>query len=172
MERLTEKEREIINNMCSYDMNKTAVGRTMHMHRNTIKYHFDKIEEKTGLNPRKFYDLMKLKYANDKRRLTYKERTIEEFIKKLKEKLKELDKFHDGIINIYKTFNIIDQLVEEYSTILKNENVGDWIPCSERLPERNKNVLCCANGVNFQHLINQKESRHENENIGCYKKSK
>lgn len=41
-------------------MNVTDTANSLHYHRNTILYHLDKIREKTGLNPRNFFDLGEL----------------------------------------------------------------------------------------------------------------
>ena len=35
-------------------------GRAMHYHRNTIRYHLECIGRKTGIDPRNFFDLIKL----------------------------------------------------------------------------------------------------------------
>lgn len=58
---LSEIEKEIIKAMCKYDMNISNVSISMIYHRNSIIYHIGKIIKKTGLDPRKFYDLLKLK---------------------------------------------------------------------------------------------------------------
>ena len=57
---LSEKEKEIILALADCDMNPTAVSRMLYMHRNTVLYHLQKIADKTSLEPKKFYDLVKL----------------------------------------------------------------------------------------------------------------
>lgn len=58
---MSDKEKEIVKKICDCDMNLSLVARELYMHRNTIVYHCDRIKEKTGLNPLKFNDLVKLK---------------------------------------------------------------------------------------------------------------
>lgn len=55
------KEKELIEKMCECDMNVTKVAKAMYMHRNTVTYHIAKIRKKTGLDPMRFYDLVKLR---------------------------------------------------------------------------------------------------------------
>lgn len=57
---LSEKEREIIRSLADCDMNITDAANKVFIHRNTFCYHMDKIKKKTGLNPKKFYDLIDL----------------------------------------------------------------------------------------------------------------
>ena len=57
---LSDKQKTIILAMADYDMNEAKVGRMMHYRRNTVSYHCEQIFAKTGLNPKKFYDLVKL----------------------------------------------------------------------------------------------------------------
>lgn len=57
---LTKHEQQILIAYAECDMNTAEVSKKLYMHRNTIKYHLDKICKKTGLNPNKFYDLIKL----------------------------------------------------------------------------------------------------------------
>lgn len=65
MEKLGEKDVEIIEAMCDNDLNLSKVARALFQHRNTIVYHLDKIKKNTGLDPRKFYELVKLKEMAD-----------------------------------------------------------------------------------------------------------
>jgi len=58
---LDSVEQEIIKNMCEYDMNMSQVARIMHCHRNTLMYNLEKIKRKTGLDPVRFNDLVKLR---------------------------------------------------------------------------------------------------------------
>lgn len=41
-------------------MNVTDVTRAIFTHRNTVLYHLDKVKRQTGLDPRRFYDLVEL----------------------------------------------------------------------------------------------------------------
>ena len=60
MSTLTDKEKEILLAFAEHDMNCSEAAMSLYMARNGFYYHFKSIEEKTGLNPRKFYDLIKL----------------------------------------------------------------------------------------------------------------
>ena len=62
---ISEQDSELIRNMCELDMNVSAVAEVVYLHRNTVIYHLRKIAEKTGLNPMRFYDLVKLKKMVD-----------------------------------------------------------------------------------------------------------
>ena len=57
---MTTDEARLILDMAKYDMNCQKMSRNIYMHRNTIAYHLGKIRRETGLNPRRFYDLIKL----------------------------------------------------------------------------------------------------------------
>jgi carbohydrate diacid regulator len=57
---LTDVQREVLILFAKYNMNRSETARKGYRHRNTLTYHFDKIEENTGLDPRCFYDLVKL----------------------------------------------------------------------------------------------------------------
>ena len=41
-------------------MRRGAAAKSIHYHRSSVGYHLDRIREKTGLDPRNFYDLVKL----------------------------------------------------------------------------------------------------------------
>lgn len=41
-------------------MNVTDVARAIFTHRNTVLYHLNKVKQQTGLDPRRFYDLVEL----------------------------------------------------------------------------------------------------------------
>lgn len=53
-------QRKIVIAMCQNDMNASRVARTERYHSNTILYHLDQIKKITGLNPKSFFDLIKL----------------------------------------------------------------------------------------------------------------
>lgn len=47
--------------VCGNDnMNVTDVARAIFTHRNTVLYHLNKVKQQTGLDPRRFYDLVEL----------------------------------------------------------------------------------------------------------------
>lgn len=91
---------------------------------------------------------------------------MKEFIEKLNNKLNERLKFYEnrfeelsgterdaedwGSIKSYKdTIEIVKELEQEYN--------NGWIPCSERLPERNTNVIAqFLSGVVSELLFNEK----------------
>lgn len=57
---LTPLDKEIIKALADNDMSVLAVSKGLFMHYSTINYHLAKIHRETGLNPRKFYDLLAL----------------------------------------------------------------------------------------------------------------
>ncbi len=57
---LTDIEKLIIVAMADRNMNKSEAAKDLYIHRNTLTYHLDRIQYKTGLDPRKFYDLVNL----------------------------------------------------------------------------------------------------------------
>ena len=57
---LTVEDKEIIETYAECDMNRTKTSEMLYLHSNTVVYHLNKIFKKTGLNPRKFYDLNRL----------------------------------------------------------------------------------------------------------------
>ena len=57
---LSDKNKALILALAECDMNEAKVGRLMHYRRNTVAYHYKRIFAETGLNPSKFYDLVKL----------------------------------------------------------------------------------------------------------------
>lgn len=58
---MKQQYKEIILEMCNCSMNASKVAREMNYSKGNILHHLDKIEEKYGLNPRKFYDLVELR---------------------------------------------------------------------------------------------------------------
>ena len=58
--KITEIQQELITLFAKCDMNMSETSRIGHIHRNTIYYHFDKIKESTGIDPRKFFGLVEL----------------------------------------------------------------------------------------------------------------
>jgi predicted nucleic acid-binding Zn ribbon protein len=57
---MREMEKEIIRNMCQYNLKVSRVAKAMFVHRNTVMYHIAEIKEKYHLDPRSYYDLVKL----------------------------------------------------------------------------------------------------------------
>lgn len=57
---MTTKEKEILLAFAANDMNSCKGARVVFMSRSSFYYHFNNIKAKTGLNPLKFYDLVKL----------------------------------------------------------------------------------------------------------------
>lgn len=57
---LNDRRREIVLALAEHDLNALAVARAMYFSHNAVRYHCEQIHKKTGLNPRRFYDLVKL----------------------------------------------------------------------------------------------------------------
>lgn len=57
---LDERKREIVLAFAECSMSLSATAKKLHFHRNNIEYHLEQTRKKTGLNPRNFYDLIKL----------------------------------------------------------------------------------------------------------------
>ncbi len=57
---MTDRQKEIVLLMAQCNMNASAVARKAYMHRSNVLYHIEKIEQDTGLDPKNFYDLVKL----------------------------------------------------------------------------------------------------------------
>ena len=57
---LTERNKEIILALAECNMNQSEVSRVKYLHINTVIFHIQKIRENTGLDPKNFYDLIKL----------------------------------------------------------------------------------------------------------------
>lgn len=55
-----EEDAHIVVAMANHSMNIGEVSRQLFMHRNTVTYHLDKVKRQTGLDPRRFYDLIEL----------------------------------------------------------------------------------------------------------------
>ena len=54
------EEEEIIKAMAKFDLSTTNASIELHRHRNTVIYWIEKMKKDTGLDCRKFYDLVKL----------------------------------------------------------------------------------------------------------------
>ena len=57
---MTRDDAKLIIAFANCDMNASRTANAVYLHRNTLLYHFYKIEKATGLNPRRFYDLIDL----------------------------------------------------------------------------------------------------------------
>lgn len=57
---LTDLNVQVVLAFADNDMSVTETGRKLFLSRNTVKYHLESVERKTGLSPLKFYDLVKL----------------------------------------------------------------------------------------------------------------
>ena len=59
-ERLNKTEKEIILAFARNDMRVTYAEKELYMSAGSVCYHMKKIKEKTGLNPKNFYELIEL----------------------------------------------------------------------------------------------------------------
>jgi sugar diacid utilization regulator len=59
-QRMKPEEKEIILSMARNDLSSTKTSKELHRHRNTVIYWIEKMKKDTGLDCRKFYDLVKL----------------------------------------------------------------------------------------------------------------
>lgn len=57
---MNKEDAHIIVAMANHSMNVTDVARAIFTHRNTVLYHLNKVKQQTGLDPRRFYDLVEL----------------------------------------------------------------------------------------------------------------
>ena len=60
---LTEEELQTVNKFFEKNLNISETARDLFMHRNTLVYHLEKLQKKTGLDIRRFDDAMTLKIA-------------------------------------------------------------------------------------------------------------
>ena len=61
--RLSEEELQMVNRFFEKDLNISETARELYLHRNTLVYHLEKLQKKTGLDIRHFDDAMRLKLA-------------------------------------------------------------------------------------------------------------
>lgn len=57
---MNKEDAHIVIAMANHNMNATDVARAIFAHRNTVLYHLNKVKRQTGLDPRRFYDLIEL----------------------------------------------------------------------------------------------------------------
>ena len=65
---LTDDDIRVVLAFAENNMNAAETGQKLFLHRNTVRYHLESVGKKTGLNPLKFYDLVKLVRRLKKRR--------------------------------------------------------------------------------------------------------
>lgn len=58
--RLSDRHRKLIATFAECDMRVSNTARVMHVSSNTVDYQLNKITQETKLNPKCFYDLVKL----------------------------------------------------------------------------------------------------------------
>lgn len=57
---MTPFEIELIKTYAACDMNAVQTGKQLYVHKSTVVYHFENIRRKTGLDPRRFNNLVEL----------------------------------------------------------------------------------------------------------------
>lgn len=57
---MNKEDAHIVVAMANHNMKVTDVARAIFTHRNTVLYHLNKVKQQTGLDPRRFYDLVEL----------------------------------------------------------------------------------------------------------------
>lgn len=57
---MSDKQKEIIISFAKNDMNISRTAKDLYYSNASIHYHFAQIKQRTGLDPRRFYDLLKL----------------------------------------------------------------------------------------------------------------
>lgn len=57
---MKETDKLLLRAFAAHDMNATSTADALYMHRNSVLYRLGVIKRRTGLDPRKFYDLIKL----------------------------------------------------------------------------------------------------------------
>jgi sugar diacid utilization regulator len=60
IDELTDEDIAVLRCLASNDMNVGRTVRAMNYSRYSIVYHMNRVEQKTGYNPRVFYDLVEL----------------------------------------------------------------------------------------------------------------
>ena len=64
---MTEFELKVVKMIADCDMSLQMAANKLYVHRNTLTYHIKKIKQRTGLDARRFYDLLKLlDFASEK----------------------------------------------------------------------------------------------------------
>lgn len=60
IEELGRIDIECVENYANANMIASAAAKKMHYDRRTLRYHFDRVQKATGLDPRNFHDLCRL----------------------------------------------------------------------------------------------------------------
>ena len=61
---LDEKKKAIIQAIAACNLNVSKAAKKLNYHRNSVVYHVEQIEKKTGLDPLRFYDMIELLKEN------------------------------------------------------------------------------------------------------------
>lgn len=69
-DKLTDLDIQTILVFAKNNMNVSKTAQELFFHCNTIRYHLEKVERVTGLNPFKFYDLVELVFMANKAGVT------------------------------------------------------------------------------------------------------
>lgn len=65
---LTDVDIQVVLAFADNNMNATETGKNLFLAKSTVQYHLESVGKKTGLNPFRFYDLVKLVRRLKKRR--------------------------------------------------------------------------------------------------------
>lgn len=57
---ISDTDRALLKAYAAHNMNRSQTSKAIYLHTNSIRYRFDVIRRKTGLDPGNFYDLVKL----------------------------------------------------------------------------------------------------------------
>lgn len=70
MIKLNDLDFEVVRAFAENDMNVSRAASNLNYHPNTVRYHLDRVDTVTGLNPRHFHDLVELleKYPKEEGR--------------------------------------------------------------------------------------------------------
>ncbi|WP_302626790.1 DUF551 domain-containing protein [uncultured Eubacterium sp.] len=64
---------------------------------------------------------------------------MQKVFEKIKENIKALDKYHDGIISVYEAIKIVNKVAEEHN--------NGWIPVDERMPPEEDSMFAKYKGT-------------------------
>lgn len=65
--------------------------------------------------------------------------TEQEVFENIVKRIKALDKYHDGIVNVYEVIKTVNEAAGEYN--------NDWIPVSERMPKEHESMFAKYKGT-------------------------
>ena len=80
---MNELQKSVVIALAENDMSVDRTHTAMHYHRNTLQYHISQIRKQTGLNPRNFFDLVRLYAMAKEESEMMKKMTLEQAIKYL-----------------------------------------------------------------------------------------